>query len=63
MNVCEEKAPRAAGLNQDVWSIDVLKRVNMRTEVFFFKTRILIGWYFVPSILGKSGKSSHLWPL
>ena len=36
VDLCEEKEPKAARLNQDTWSIEVLKRVNMRTDVLFF---------------------------
>lgn len=42
VDLCEEKPPKAARLNQDVWSIEVLKRVHMRTCAFF-TSRILIG--------------------
>ena len=53
MNVCEEKAPKASRLNQDVWSIDVLKRVNMRTEVAFFQNEDFDWMVFCTIYLGE----------
>ena len=49
VDLCEEKEPKAARLNQDTWSIEVstwsievLERVNMRTDVLFFFSIILV---------------------